>query len=127
MESWLGSTVDPSFELESVMGGVDNRLEIATSFFGGASNANLVIDGADTTGSSVQVFQNGPQVEFDSLDLSSFRNVDTSLDVRTIGDLTVSELSVSGSESSSSPPSRRCRDRNRRQLNGRRPGSKFGG
>ena len=98
--SLTGSLSNPLFELESVSGGTNNRLEVATSFFGGQSNANLTLDGATTTGTEIGFTQNSPLLNFNSLQISNFTNVDRSLELNAIGDITASNLTIADSNPS---------------------------
>lgn len=95
--SWSGSAVNPLVELESVSGGVNNRLEVATAFLGSPTNANLILNGSTTTGSEVGFSQTSSMVTFDSLDISNFTNLDRSLSLNTAGDIAASDLTVADS------------------------------
>ena len=89
-----GSTANPLFELESVNGGTDNLLQVATSFFAGAANAQISIDGTDSLGGQVEFDQVGSPATVDSLSISNFTNVDRSFSLNAIGDVTASNISV---------------------------------
>ena len=91
--SLTGSLTNPLFELESVNGGTNNLLQVATSFFGGASNAQISIDGTTTAGGQIE-FQQLGTVTFDSIDISNFTNVDRDFSINAIGDITASNISV---------------------------------
>ena len=92
--SFTGSLANPLFELESVSGGTNNLLQVATSFFGGATNAQISIDGATSTGGQVEFDQAGNSVTFDSLNISNFTNIDRGFSLNAIGDVTASSISV---------------------------------
>jgi len=92
--SFLGSTINPLIELESVNGGTNNRLEVATNLFGGAANAQISLDGATSVGSEVEFDQAGGPINFASLDISNFTNQDRGFSLNTIGDVTASNISV---------------------------------
>ena len=91
--SWSGSDADPLVELESVNGGVDNRLEVATAFFNGASNANIEIDGM-ASGGNVEFNQSSSFLTFDSLRISNFTNMDRTFQIVSNGDVEVGNISV---------------------------------
>ena len=93
--SFTGSTADPFFELESVNGGVDNQLEVATAFFqGAAANADLTIDGLTGTGAVVEFTQTSPTLMFDTLQISNFANDNRDFDLMAIGDVTLDNVTV---------------------------------
>ncbi len=91
---WTGSTANPLIDLESVNGGVNNRLEVATALFGGAANAQISIDGTASGGGEVEFQQAGNPVTFQQLDISNFTNQDSSLSLNSIGDITAANISV---------------------------------
>ena len=72
-----------------------NILSIGTEFFGGGLNANVLIDGA-VGADFVDLFQANiaDQIEFGSLEVINFQNVESSLELNVTGDVTVSNLSV---------------------------------
>ena len=92
--SFTGSTVNPLIELESVNGGTDNLLQVATALFGGPNNAQISIDGSATGGGEVSLQQTGAAITFESLDVSNLTNQDQSFSLNTIGDITASNISV---------------------------------
>ena len=93
--SFTGSTLNPLIELESVNGGIDNQLEIATSFFqGGAANAQLTLDGLTSTGGSVEFTQTSSSLTFNSLELSNFANDNRDFDLVATGDVTLDNVTV---------------------------------
>ncbi len=97
--SFTGNATDPLVELESVNGGIDNRLEIATSFFGSPLDANFAFDGliAGSATDQVSITQFTPTFTFETLHLENFTNVDQSLELNTIGDVTTGDLTVADS------------------------------
>ena len=93
--SFSGSTADPSFELESVNGGFNNQLEVATAFFdGAAANSQLTIDGLSSTGARVEFTQSSPDLTFDSLVLSNVANDNRDLGLTATGDVTLNNVTV---------------------------------
>ena len=92
--SITGSLANPLFEIESVNGGTNNRLEVASSVFGGASNAQISIDGTNTLGGQSEFDQVGLPISADSINISNFTNVDRSFSLDAIGDVTASNISV---------------------------------
>jgi hypothetical protein len=91
--SWTG-TSSPLVEVESSGTGTNNRLEVATSNFGGAALGRISLDGQTANGSSIQLFQNSSQVQIETLTVSNIQNVDQSLSLRTQGDVLASNLSI---------------------------------
>ena len=91
--SWTGDDSDPLVELESVNGGTNNRLEVATSLFGTASNALISIDGS-TSGSNIDFDQVSSTITFDTLTISNFTNFDRSFRLSTIGDVVAGNIQV---------------------------------
>ena len=98
--SWSGDSLDPLVELESVNGGVDNQLEVATAFFGNQFNPNFTFNGlvAGSISDQVSATQFTPTFTFDTLEFENFTNVDQSLALNTIGDLNVGALNVVDSD-----------------------------
>ena len=93
--SFSGSTANPFFELESVNGGINNQLEVATAFFqGSAANAQLTIDGLSSTGAVVEFTQTSPNLAFDTLEISNFANDNRDFSLRATGDLTLNNVTV---------------------------------
>ena len=93
--SFTGATSNPLVELESVGGGINNQLEIATSFFqGSAANAQLTIDGLTTSGTSVEFTQSSPNLTFDTLSLSNFANDNRDFDLTATGDVSLENVTV---------------------------------
>jgi len=92
--SFIGSTVSPLIELESVNGGTDNQLQVATALFGGSTNAQISIDGSATGGGEISLQQSGAAITFDNLTISNLTNQDQSFSLNTIGDITASNISV---------------------------------
>ena len=92
--SFTGSVTNPLFELESVNGGTDNLLQVATSFFNGPANAQIMLNGATSTGGQVEFDQVGSAITVESLDISNFTNVDRALSITAVGDITASNISV---------------------------------
>ena len=97
--SFTGNATDPLVELESVNGGIDNRLEIATSFFGSPLDANFSFDGliAGSETDQVSITQFTPTFTFETLHVENFTSVDQSLELNTIGDVTTGDLTVADS------------------------------
>jgi len=91
---WTGLTASPHVEVESVNGGTNNQLQVATSLFGGASNAQLTFDGATTTGTEVEFSQSSSLVTFDSLNISNFTNDNNSFETLSVGDVAASDIQV---------------------------------
>lgn len=91
--SWTGSSADPLVEVESVNGGTNNRLEVATSLFGGATNGLISIDGS-TSANDIELDQVTASLTFDSLTISNITNVNRSLNLDTTGDLFASDIHV---------------------------------
>ena len=93
--SFSGSTASPFFELESVNGGINNQLEVATAFFqGAADNAQLTIDGLSSTGARVEFTQVSPDLTFDTLDISNFANDNRDFSLMATGDVTLGNVTV---------------------------------
>ena len=72
-----------------------NRLSVGTSFFGGAANANVSIDGS-TDSFPVALTQANitNDIEFNSLAVSNFRNFARSIELSLVGDVTLSDLTI---------------------------------
>jgi len=97
--SFTGDTANPLIELESVNGGVNNQLEIATAFFqGAAANADLNFDGLSTAGTAVEFTQSSNNLTFDSLQLNNFANDNRDLDLMATGDVTLNNVTVFDSD-----------------------------
>ena len=97
--SFTGSTASPFIELESVNGGVNNQLEVATAFFqGAAANADLNINGLSNSGTAVEFTQSSSSLTFDSLQLSNFANDNRDLDLMATGDVTLNNVTVFDSD-----------------------------
>ena len=93
--SLSGDTSSPFFELESVNGGINNQLEVATSFFqGAAANAQLTIDGLTSTGAVVEFTQTSPDLTFDSLEINNFANDNRDFNLVATGDVTLNNVTV---------------------------------
>ena len=93
--SLSGSTANPFFELESVNGGINNQLEVATAFFQGASaNAQLTIDGLTSTGARVEFTQSSPDLMFDSLEINNFANDNRDFNLMATGDVMLDNVTV---------------------------------
>jgi len=93
--SFTGNTASPFIELESVNGGINNQLEVATAFFqGAASNANLNFNGLSNAGTAVEFTQSSSNLTFDSLQLSNFANDNRDLDLMATGDVTLNNVTV---------------------------------
>ena len=97
--SFTGATTNPLIELESVNGGTNNQLEIATSFFqGGAANAQLTINGLATNGTNVEFTQSSSNLTFDTLALSNFANDNSDFDLNATGDVSLENVTVFDSD-----------------------------
>ena len=97
--SFTGNTASPFIELESVNGGVNNQLEVATAFFqGAAANADLNINGLSNSGTAVEFTQSSSSLTFDSLQLSNFANDNRDLDLMATGDVTLNNVTVFDSD-----------------------------
>ena len=97
--SFTGATTNPLIELESVNGGTNNQLEIATSFFqGGAANAQLTINGLATNGTNVEFTQSSSNLTFDTLALSNFANDNRDFDLNATGDVSLENVTVFDSD-----------------------------
>ena len=75
---------------------IDGRtLSIGTNFFGGAANANVAIDG-DSVSSTYALTQANvaDDIEFNSLEISNFRNFARSLELNLVGDVTLSDVTI---------------------------------
>ena len=97
--SFTGNTANPLIELESVNGGINNQLEVATTFFqGSAANADLNFNGLATAGTAVEFTQSSSNLTFDSLQLSNFANDNRDLDLIATGDVTLNNVTVFDSD-----------------------------
>ena len=97
--SFTGNTANPLIELESVNGGINNQLEVATTFFqGSAANADLNFNGLSTAGTAVEFTQSSSNLTFDSLQLSNFANDNRDLDLMATGDVTLNNVTVFDSD-----------------------------
>jgi len=93
--SFTGNSFNPSLELESVNGGLNNQLEVATAFFqGSAANAQLTIDGSTSTGAFVEFTQTSPALTFDSLEIRNFANDNRDFNLQATGDVTLDNVTV---------------------------------
>ena len=97
--SFTGNTASPFIELESVNGGINNQLEVATAFFqGAAANADLNFNGLSNAGTAVEFTQSSSNLTFDSLQLSNFANDNRDLDLTATGDVTLNNVTVFDSD-----------------------------
>ena len=93
--SFNGNDLDPSIELESVNGGINNQLEVATAFFqGSAANAQLTINGLTSSGSSVEFTQTSSDLIFETLEISNFANDNRDFNLNATGDVTLNNVTV---------------------------------
>ncbi len=95
--SWTGSNLNPGIEIESVNGGINNQLQLAISLFGSAENSLISIDGATGTPLNIDVNQLGSSFTTGELDLANISSVDSSLQLRIDGDVTLDNIQVSDS------------------------------
>ncbi|MFK7768037.1 MAG: beta strand repeat-containing protein [Mariniblastus sp.] len=96
--SWTGSTANPLVELESINGGADNQLQVATAFFGNDFDASLAFNGLITgANNQVGISQLSPSFTFDTLEIENFTNVDQSIELNTTGDIFTGDLTVADS------------------------------
>ena len=97
--SLSGDTSNQFFELESVNGGINNQLEVATAFFqGAAANSQLTIDGLSSTGTLVEFTQTSPILTFDTLEISNFANDNRDFNLLADGDVTLNNVTVFDSD-----------------------------
>ena len=95
--SWTGSTSNPGIEVESVNGGTDNQLQVATDLFGTAANSIININGATGSALNVDVDQLGSSFTTGVLNLSNITSVDSSLQLQIAGDVALDNIEVSDS------------------------------
>ncbi len=92
--SWTGSDLDPSIEVESVNGGQNNLLEIATDLFGGAANSSLSLDGHTGTPLNIDIEQLTPQFTVGDFALSHITSADQSFQINIDGDLSLAQIEI---------------------------------
>jgi len=85
--SFIGSTASSFIELESVNGGTNNQLQVATALFSGSTGAQISIDGSANGGGQIGLQQFGTAITFDSLNISNLTNQDQSFSLNTIDPL----------------------------------------
>ncbi|MEM9941702.1 MAG: hypothetical protein AAF939_08940, partial [Planctomycetota bacterium] len=92
--SWSGPPPNSLVEIENAGGGLNNQLEIATAFFGNANQALIRLDGTDSSGGNIQLFQNSGPITADEISIENMTNVDQSLELNLNSDVEISNLSV---------------------------------
>ncbi len=96
--SWSGSSTNPGIELESVNGGTDNLLQVATSLFGSADNSLVNIDGVTGTPLNIDLNQIGPSITVGQLELANITSIDSSLQLNLNGDVVLENIEVIDSD-----------------------------
>ncbi len=97
--SWSGDASHPLIEIENFAGGINNQLEVATSFFmNSPTNSQLTIDGATASGGMVEFDQTSASLQFGSLQLSNFANDNRGFTLSADGDVTLENVTVFDSD-----------------------------
>lgn len=97
--SWTGDASSPLIEIENFAGGINNQLEIATSYFmNSPANSQLTIDGSTNSGGMVEFDQTSANLQFGSLQLSNFANDNRGFTLAAGGNVTLENVTVFDSD-----------------------------